>query len=172
MTRLLIVLSFLGLACGDSDSLAVRGDVLFTAPDGAEAGGFQFPSTRDLVDDRLVTDATERFAGHCEYAVDGADNEVVSVAILRPNAQAVAFQPRRIQLVLPVDAGTGTVEVDLGGNDFAAVVDGASCSATLDYVVRADERDAGIAGVTFDCTMSGAEGDARAAGELHFEGCR
>lgn len=170
MKRLLLTLSFVTFACGDGDSLAVRGDVQFTAPGGTEAGGFDFPSTRNLVHDAIADESTERFAGHCTVQTDEDGNELVSVALERPSAQAVAFQPRRIQLVLPVDAGAGTVEVDLGGNVFSASVAG-DCSASLDYYIPADDRDDGLVGTTFDCALSGTEGEARAVGELHFEGC-
>ena len=170
MHRLLLVLSLLGLACGDGDSLAVRGDVQFTAPGGAEAGGFDFPTTRDLVHDSVADGSTERFAGHCTVQTDAAGNDRVSVALERPSAQAVAFQPRRIQLVLPIAAGEGSVEVDLGGNVFSATVAG-TCNASLDYYIPGDDRDNGLAGTTFDCVLNGPEGEARAVGELHFEGC-
>ncbi|MEM9072126.1 MAG: hypothetical protein AAGE52_26710 [Myxococcota bacterium] len=151
-------------ACAGDDALAVRGDVSIAAPDGT-ATGLDFVQNTRLVDEDFAGADTNVIAGRCRIGRDENGDEVISLSVSRPNAVAEGFQVRSFALQLP-RAGGGELIADLGGDTYRGSV-GADCIANLEYVQRGD----GLVGTNFNCGLRGAEGDARAQGELFFEGC-
>ncbi len=161
---LTLLLTLLGCADDDAESLRVRGAAVLVL-DGTSSG-FEFDGDRLLEDDRIGR--YDRVAGHCtvDRGVDG-EPDVVSLSLSLPDAVETEGDGARAFRVRLEGESAGKVTAMMGETEFSSDL-GGECSATELY----RDLDAGLIGLDVDCEIRDETGrSASATADLHSGGC-
>jgi hypothetical protein len=153
----------LTLACGGDDGLAVTGDVTVDA-DGTPTG-FEFVETTKLLDLTYEEDSGTVMAGRC-VVQDGVDDSV-TLTLQAPGEPPEGVGLHRFQVTF-TDVLPGSVQAQLGTDDYTGMVGGGSCSGSILY---RDDDDRAV-GAEVDCELTGPDAaTASLTADLHFTGC-
>jgi len=158
---LALALGAASFGCSNDQQLTVRGEAAVAR--GAEAvERFDFPQDVALQRDDLAASAEGVFGGHC-FLDQGALTQI-DAEVSRPRATSgmTAFRVQSSR------DGGGAVRAVIDGQVYDGTSDGGACTITALYAEFGD----GLAGVSADCAVTDADGNAaQATADLHFAGC-
>ncbi|MFW6051755.1 MAG: hypothetical protein ACODAU_11305 [Myxococcota bacterium] len=166
-----VLLATLGAAgCGGGDDrLTARGAMTLEVDEATT--GFDLPEPTRLEDDRDRRE-DRRLAGHCTFGGgEGAEPLRLSVGLERTGvADDLGLRSFEVTIEEPDRSeAVGYVHADVGGTPYMAE---GSRTGTCRVAALYFDREAGLAGVSVDCVLSGPEGaEAQAEAELELSGC-